>query len=273
MGLEGEGAVAVDELPGTGAGPLTTLPWEALGMDLPNRDAQGHGLLESRGRRRALLALLAIVVFLIAAQVILPLIAVQRARDRIDRYGTINSLSVSAVPALKLLWGKMDSLHVKASRMHVPATQIGQLLWSARGSTDMELSSKQMRLLDENFTGGGLHLEDVEFHKQGAQLSGQATVSPADLRAALPAGFEIQPLSSSNGQVEVQASGAVLGLQASGSGLISAQEGRLVVQPSGIPFGALVKVTLFQDPHLFINGIAASSHNGGYKFTITASLR
>lgn len=223
-------------------------------------------------RRRLALAALVVLLVLVASQLLLPLIAEQRARDRIDRYGVATSVKVSALPALELLWGKMDSLDVKASSMHVAVGQIGELLWSTRVSNELDLRSKRMRLIDENFAGGGLGLEDVEFHKHGDALSGQATVSMAALKAALPSGFQIQPLASENGQVEVQVSGVVLGVQASGSGLIGAQEGRLVVRPTGIPFGGLVTVTLFKDPHLFIEGIAAAGKPGSYKFTITARL-
>jgi hypothetical protein len=239
----------------------------------PSAPAQLGGTARKGGYRIVLAILGIVVVGLVLAQLLLPSIAAQRARERVERYGTVTSVSVSAFPAVKLLWGKMDNLDVRTANMHVGVTQIGGLLSSARSSNDMTFSSPQTRLLANSFAGGGLVLRDVDLHKHGMALDSQATVREADLRAALPAGFQIQPVASGAGAVEVHASGALFGVEASIDGVITASEGKLIVQPVGIPFGNLLRVTLFSDPRIFINGIAAQSQPDGYRFTIDAQLR
>ena len=52
------------------------------------------------------------VVLLGVAQLVLPGIAAQRIRTQLDRYGQVQSISVSAFPAIELLWHHADSVTV-----------------------------------------------------------------------------------------------------------------------------------------------------------------
>jgi hypothetical protein len=106
-----------------------------------------------------------------------------------------------------------------------------------------------------------LVLSDVTTRKQGSSISVHATLTQANLTAALPSGVTVQPVASGGGQVEVHASGALFGLQASINALVRPQEGRLVAEPRGLPFGGIATVTVFEDPHLQVEavGIAVTS--------------
>lgn len=236
-------------------------------------DARSSGRSRRGIYRVALVAVLVLVLVLVLAQLLLPPIATQRVRERLQHYGTVSSVKVNSFPALKLLWGKIDSLQVRTSSMHVGVSQIGGLLSNADASTDLKFSSPQATLQAPSFAGGGLVLSDVGLQKHGAALNSQATLEQANLRAALPAGFQLQPLASEGGAVEVRASGTLFGIQASVEGVITAAEGKLIIQPVGIPFGELLKLTLFSDPRIFIEGITATSQPGGYRFTVKAQLR
>jgi hypothetical protein len=242
-------------------------------MHLDQGAARSSGPSRKAMYRIALVVVGVLVLVLVLAQLLLPSIATQRVRERVERYGTVSSVSVSAFPALKLLWGKIDSLQVKTSSLRVGVTQIGDLLSSTAASNDLKFSSPQATLLAPSFANGGLVLSNVKLQKHGAALNSQATLEQANLHAALPAGFQIQPLASGAGAVEVRASGTLFGIQAAVDGVITATEGKLVIQPVGIPFGELLKLTLFSDPRIFIEGIAATSQPGGYRFTINAQLR
>ena len=46
------------------------------------------------------------MLVLVLAQLFLPRIAASRIASRVGRYGTVQSVSVKAWPAVKLLWGK-----------------------------------------------------------------------------------------------------------------------------------------------------------------------
>ena len=54
------------------------------------------------------------MLVLALAQVLLPRIAASRISSRVGRYGKVQSVSVSAWPAVELLWGSVDSVRVAA---------------------------------------------------------------------------------------------------------------------------------------------------------------
>jgi hypothetical protein len=207
-----------------------------------------------------------VIAVLVLAQLALPSIAAQKVRERVARYGTVESASVKASPAIKLLWGRVDAATVRAKSLHISVAQTGDLLWSTRPIDHLTLSAGQLQL-------GSLKLSDVSLVKRGKALSAQASASEADLQASL-GGVEIQPVASGGGQVEVQATGGLFGLQASVRALVSAQQGQLVVQPEGLLSG-LGRITLFADQRVLVQGVGVSREpNGaGFQLRIRARLR
>jgi hypothetical protein len=207
---------------------------------------------------------------LVLAQVILPKIAASRVSSRLRKYGSVQSVSVSAWPAVKLLWGSVDSVKVKAGRLKVSPAQTAKLLWEARDVSEMELTAASAQ-------EGPLALSDISFHKRGPALSAQALAGEAAVKAALPEGFGVQLLGSEGGTVRVRASGGLFGVGASVDAVAGASEGKLVVHPVGLLLEGL-QITLFSDPHVYVHGVGASAVSdpeGGndYRLTMTASLR
>lgn len=196
-----------------------------------------------------------LVVALGLAQIFLPKLAASKISSRLGKYGHVESVHVSAWPAIELLWGHADSVTVHARDLQVSPGQTGQLLYEARGLDRLDLTSATTR-------EGPLPLHDVSFHKRGRKLHAQARVSSADVKAALPAGFDVQLLGSSGGQVEVRASGGLFGVGASVDAVAQASNGKLVVQPRGFLVQAL-KLTLFSDPHVYVEAVGASATGGG----------
>lgn len=210
----------------------------------------------------------ATVLALALAQVLLPRLAASRVSSRVGRYGTVQSVSVSAWPAVELLWGHVDSIHVKANSLALSPAQAASLLWEARGTASMDLSAASVRL-------GSLRLSDASLHKRGSALNAQALVSEADVKAALPAGFGVRLLRSERGEVEVQATGALFGLGASVNAVAGASGGKLVAHPLGLLLEGL-QLTLFSNPHVYVEGVGASVASAqppSYRLTMSASLR
>jgi DUF2993 family protein len=211
-----------------------------------------------------------VLVVLGLAQVFLPKLAASKISSRVGKYGTVEHVHVSAWPAIKLLWGDADSVEVRASRLRVTPSQTAKLLAEAHGISDLDLSSLSAK-------EGSLALSDVSLHKNARALSAHAFVSQADVRAALPEGFGIELLRSSEGEVEVRASGGLFGVGASVNAVAQASDGKLVVHPRGLLIEAL-KLTLFSDPRVYIERVEAHAANGaggvaGYRLGIGASLR
>jgi hypothetical protein len=182
----------------------------------------------------------------------------------------VESVTVKAWPAVELLWGHADSVKVRARNLELSPAQTGKLLREARGVEKIELTAASAQ-------EGPLRLSDVSFHKQGAALSAQAQISAADVKAALPDGFDVQLLSSGGGEVEVRATGGLFGVGASVNAVAHASEGRLVASPRGFLVGGL-QLTVFSEPDVYVEGVGASATLGsggvvGYRLTIRASLR
>jgi hypothetical protein len=209
----------------------------------------------------------ALLVLLVLAQIFLPRIAVSRIRSRVGRYGTVESVSVTAWPALKLLWGSVDSVRVKAGSLALSPAQAGKLLWEARGTGSMDVSAESVKV-------GPLQVSDASLRKRGGTLTAQAVASEADVKAALPAGFGVRLLRSEGGEVEVQATGGLFGVNASVNAVAGASYGRLVAHPLGFLIEGL-QLTLFSDPHVYVEGVGASIASQqplSYRLTMSARL-
>jgi hypothetical protein len=212
----------------------------------------------------------AIALTLVLAQVFLPGIAADRVRTRVGKYGTVESVTVKAWPAVELLWGKAESVRVTAGSLRMSPAQTAKLLWEARGVETMSVAAASVK-------EGPLRLHDASFEKHGNALAGQAWAARADVKAALGKGFEVRLLSSAGGQVEVRAAGGLFGVGASVDAVARAKEGKLVVHPLGFLLEGL-QLTLFADPHVRVEGVGASvvagpGGVGGYRLTMRASLR
>jgi hypothetical protein len=235
-------------------------------------------VVRRRGVRIALVSTGGVVVVLGLAQLLLPVLAAQRVRSQLGRYGDVKSASVSAFPAVELLWGHAQSATARAGSLRMSLAQAGALLWEARGVDRLDVSALSMRL-------ESLALHNVSMAKRGAALHIEGSLAEADLRAALPGSVEVQPLGSVPGGVEVRVTGSLFGAATSLDALLSVEDGKLVAQPQGIPFAGSLKLTLLSAPHLYLESFdlalpasAAGTGRGSagapdYLVTISAKLR
>lgn len=209
----------------------------------------------------------AVVLVLVLAQLLLPRIAASVVSSRVGRYGKVESVSVSAWPAVKLLWGSVDSVHVRAKSVALSPEQAAKLLWEAHTTTNVDISAERVRI-------GELQLTDATLTKRGDALTAHASATDADVKAALPSGFQIQLLRSEGGEVEVLASGALFGIGASVKAVGQASDGRLVAHPLGFLISGF-RLTLFSDPHVYVEGVGASVESQrplSYRVGMTARL-
>lgn len=217
--------------------------------------------------KRLLLSLAGVVLaVLVLAQLLLPKIAASEISSRVARYGSVESVKVSAWPAVKLLWGQADSVRVKARSLALEPAQAAKLLWESRDVASEDLSAETVRV-------GSLPLSDATLHKHGRQLSALASADQAAVKAALPEGFDVRLLRSEGGQVEVQASGGLFGVGAAVNAVALASNGRLVAHPLGFLIEGF-QLTIFSDRHVYVEGVSASAPaSGGYRLGMSASLR
>jgi len=86
----------------------------------------------------------AVVLALVLTQLFLPKIAASRIASHLRKYGTVHSVSVSAWPALELLWRHADSVTVRAGSLRMTPDQTGKLLGEAREQAVREASQTEI---------------------------------------------------------------------------------------------------------------------------------
>jgi hypothetical protein len=213
----------------------------------------------------------AVALALVLAQLFLPGVAASRIRSRVGEYGTVKSVTVKAWPAVELLWGKAESVDVKAGSLQVSTAQMAKLLGEARGVRSMRVTAASVR-------EGSLQLYDASLQKHGDAISAAAWASRAAVEQALGEGFQVQLLHSGAGQVQISVEGGLFGVKASVQAVVEAQEGKVVVHPLGFLLEGL-KLTLFAEPNVYVEGVSASAVAGplgagaGYRLSMWASLR
>jgi hypothetical protein len=203
-----------------------------------------------------------VVLLLVVAQLVLPRIAEQVLRDRLSRSGTVISVSVSAFPAIELLWHHADSVDVHLASYHGSTGGLGRLLGQAGdvGTVDATV---------DKLVTGLVTLEDATMRKRGNVLTGRAILTDANLSAALPPGLQLQPVASGDGKLVLQ--GTALGITADAT--LQAQNGALLIEPDIPLIGAFLTLRVFSNPHVDVQGVGASRVPGGYALVVTARLR
>jgi hypothetical protein len=215
-------------------------------------------------RRIAVLAIVGVVlIVLVVAQIVLPSVAAQRLRDRLAEHGQVLSVHVSAFPAIKLLWHQADKVVIRMASYRSSSSSLGSQLAEAGDVGTLDAFTAV-------FTSGLLTVRNASLHKHGNELTATASVSLQDLRAAAPFLDNLQPIDSGGGQLTLRGTATLLGVSATVDATVSAQQGRLVVVPN-VPFGGFATITLFDNPHLAVDGVSAS--NGTDGFTVTATGR
>jgi hypothetical protein len=217
----------------------------------------------SRAARVALAIAAGLILGLVAAQLALPGIAEHRLRDRLERSGTVERVEISAFPAVKLLWHRADDVTVRMGRLRTGSGNFADLLVRTVDTDDLDASAEEQRILT-------LRLHDSRLRKRGDELTLSSTVDDADLRAALPPGFDLRPVASGDGALVLEGSAELLGQRFQGRAVVAARNGRLILAPD-VLFGGFLTVTLFADPRIEVLSVGARQRAGG--FTLVARAR
>ena len=211
---------------------------------------------------RAVLAFLGLAVaVLVGGQLVLPRIAERRITSDLSHSGQVRRVSVEATPAIKLLFGHADRVEVEMSEVRAGTTgRLVELLRRSSGATHLDARADLVTL-------GPLRLHGAKLTKDHDHLSGQATVSEAELAAALPPQLRVRPVEDASGELVLE--GAVGPITARAR--LTARDGALVVAPEGL-LGGLGSLTLFKDSRVQITSVGARPGPDGFTLTATGRL-
>jgi hypothetical protein len=213
-------------------------------------------------RRLAVLGvLLLVIVVLTVAQLVLPGLAAQRIRSQLGRYGEVQSVSVSAFPAIEILWHHADSVSVRLRSFDSDGSGLA-------GRLDQLSDVGALHVEAARVTVGLLTVRNARLVKRGASLVATARVTDVDLRSALPVLRTVTPVTSSAGQLVLRGTAGVLGVAISVDFTVRVSPtGALLVSPD-VPFGGLATITAFSDPAVRVTSVSAAAVRGG--FTVRA---
>jgi hypothetical protein len=209
---------------------------------------------------RAALALLGLLLAaLVGVQLVLPRVAERRISDSLAATGDVRRVSVKAVPAIKLLFRRADRVEIDMADARAGTGRLAKLLRQTRGAREVDARVDLVRV-------GPLQLRGVSLRKDHNRLSGEASLSNADLAAALPRQLALRPVDDPEGQLVLEASAGVFTARAR----LSARDGALVIAPEGL-LGGLGSLTVFRDSRVQVTDVGSQVGNGG--FTVTAAGR
>jgi hypothetical protein len=224
-----------------------------------------------RSARRGLLAGAGVLAAaLLAAQLLLPALAERQARSALGSQASGVHVDIQATPAIKLLWHRADRVKIDVDRLTPETTgggSVGEMLSGLRVARKIDLHVGELR-------ARGVRLHGVTLHKDGDVLVGRAGVDLRSLEGSLPAGLRIRPLSGADDAIPLEGSIAPLGQEITARATLSADRGRIVVRPEGVPLiGSLVTIPVFSDDRIGVDRLGARPAGDGMVVTARAHLR
>lgn len=208
------------------------------------------------------IGLAGVALVLGVSQLVLPRIAARVLRDRVAKYGQVRSASVSAAPAIQLLWGSADSAQVDAGRLAISPHELVRLLSESKAVGELTVRASTVDLLDPGFGAGAVSLSDAVLQKRGDAVQISALLRKSALRSALPEGVQVGVLAGQGGSVQVHASGQLFGFKAALYADLEAVEGKLQLAPTTPLLAGLARITLFSDPRMAILAVGATPVDG-----------
>ena len=205
-----------------------------------------------------------VVVLLVVAQLVLPGVAERLLADELRATGEVRSVNVESFPAVKLLGRRADRVEVRLGAGNTGQGEIGDLIERTKETDELDARV-------ESLTVGRFAMRDLRLTKDGGALSGEAGLTDEALRAALPETVSFKPLDTGDGDLVLEVTAGLLGVEATVPARLSARDGALIVAPEGIPFGGLATLTVFEDPRVNVTEVGARRTGDGYVVTATGT--
>ena len=211
--------------------------------------------------RRIAYVLWAVIALLVVAQLVLPPLAERYVRREVrSNGGVVDSVDVSAFPAVQLLWRHADRITLKLRSAKLGVGDLAGELERTKGVGRLDATIATMAL-------GPLQLQDIALHKRGARLEGEAAVTRQALADALPVDVGLKPVEADAGGLVLEGSLGPVTARAR----LSASDGALRIAPEGL-LGGLASLTVFDDRRVWVQSVGARERPDGFTLTATGRL-
>lgn len=196
------------------------------------------------------------------AQLLLPAIAERSVRTDLEEVGQVRSVEIRALPAVKLLAGRADSVRVEMASYRSGPGRLGELLARTDRVGELDVRVAELRV-------PVLTLRDATLDKTGQTLRAAATLRLDDLQRALPPGVSVTPVDQADGDgLLFEGRLRAFGLTGSARARVRATGGRIVISPD-VPLGSLVGIAVFDEDRLHVEELRLERRPGS--FTVEAS--
>lgn len=199
------------------------------------------------------------IVVLAGAQLLLPGLATRSLRDRLAKHGEVRYVSISAFPAIELLWHRASSATIRLRSYRNSSEGLSNLLGGISGVGSLDVSVGTL-------TGGALTLRKVRLIKRGERIRGSAELLYRDLREAVPLLRSVRAVHSADGEVVLRGKASLFGINTTIDATLRAEHGRVVVAPD-VPLGSVAAVTVFSAPAFYVEAVKASRIPGGLELS------
>lgn len=205
------------------------------------------------------------LVTLALCQSILPGMAARRIESQLGPRTVDVDASVSAFPAIKLLWNRADEVTLRIRSMRPRPSgrpgDLADLLNRTRAATRLQAHVDQFKIR-------GITLYDVVLRKRGSSLTARAL---AHRRPRGESAFGKIALTAANGAPKVVQSESLLGRRITWRSTVEVSRGAIVLSPEQ-PIVRLLALTVFGDPRIAVKSIEQRTTSAGYRLTASGSL-
>jgi hypothetical protein len=215
--------------------------------------------------RVAILVLAVVVAALVAAQLALPRIAEDRIADDLEVLGSRPAVEVDALPAFKLLWGRADRVELRFARVIIAPFGLGDQLARTEAADEVDARVQELAV-------GPVALRDATLRKDGDDLRTGGVADEGGLVSVLPGFLELRPVPGAGGDGLVfEGAATAFGARAALRARLRGVDGSLVLGPDGF-LGAFATVTVFDDPRVRVEALAATPVEGGIEIAVEGRL-
>jgi hypothetical protein len=195
------------------------------------------------------------ILVLGVGQLVLPPLAEHIERNRLDKHGKVISLSISAFPAVELLFGHADTVTAHLASLDGSQADLASNISRSAGVSKINVTIGQL-------TSGPITVHSVTILKRGKRYRGTGLITEASLRRAVPLLESVTPIASRDGTLTLQGTANVVLGTVTADANVAAQGGKVVVSGTGL-ISSFLHLTVWSNPKVYVESLSGRRASQG----------